>query len=194
MRRENDDYSDDGNTLLFSWTLIDWDWRKLNNENRNKSTQIVISASIIADGDNSKIDKRSSFIRNRPHNEYNISFTETDNLQNTDQTDSTASTNVRFSEQTLALIIVSALSLPNVSKNGLAIIDISKLIIVKVLNKRLSSFKVKYKCEFEPLWLTVNLAEKTQIKRVYIRNYENGLIRNRRLKILRVGKRKFLKI
>jgi hypothetical protein len=55
----------------------------------------------------------------------------------------------------------------------------------------LRSSGVKYKCELEPQWLTANIEEKAQIGRVHIRNYENGLIRNRRFKILKIGKRKF---
>jgi hypothetical protein len=37
------------------------------------------------------------------------------------------------------------------SEDGLAIVDISKLTTVKVLDKRSSSSGVEYKCEFEPL-------------------------------------------
>jgi len=117
-----------------------------------------------------------------------------------DQTDLIASTNgsgeaylsiARFSEQALALITVSASSLSDVSKDGLTIVDISKLTTIKILDKRSSSSGVKYKCELEPLWLATDLAERAQIGRVHIRSYENGLVRDRRLKTLRVGKRKF---
>jgi hypothetical protein len=152
---------------------------------------------MVAGGGDSEVDRGSSFIRNRPHNEYNTGSAETDNLQNTDQTDPIASTNssdlsiARFSEQTLALITVSASSLSDVGEDGLAIIDISKLTTVKVLDKRSSSSGVEYRCELEPLWLVAGLAKKAQIGRVHIRSYENGLVRDRRLKILRVGKRKF---
>jgi hypothetical protein len=110
----------------------------------------------------------SSFIRNRPHN--------------------------KFSEQTLALITVSASSLSDVREDGLTIVDISKLTTVKVLDKRSSSSGVEYKCELEPLWLAADLAERAQMGRVHIRSYENGLIRDRRLKTLRVRKRKFLEM
>jgi hypothetical protein len=46
------------------------------------------------------------------------------------------------------------------SEDGLAIVDISKLTTVKVLDKRSSSSGVEYKCEFEPLWLAADLAGK----------------------------------
>ena len=87
----------------------------------------------------------------------------------THQTDPVASTNssgeahlsiARFSKQTLALMTVSASSLSNVGEDGLAIVDIAKLTTVKVLDKRLSSSGVEYKCEFEPLWLAADLAER----------------------------------
>ena len=77
------------------------------------------------------------------------------------------------------------------SEDGPAIVDISKLITVKVLDKRSSLSRVEYKCELEPLWLTADLVERVQMGRVHIRSYENGLIRDRRLKTLRVRKRKF---
>src|SRR5277367_2684775 len=35
----------------------------------------------------SEVDRGSSFVRNRPHNEYDTDSAKTDNLQNTDQTD-----------------------------------------------------------------------------------------------------------
>jgi hypothetical protein len=154
---------------------------------------------MVAGGSDSEVDRGSSFIRNRLHNEYETGSAETDNLPNTDQTDPTTSTNssgeahlsiARFSEQTLALMTVSASSLSDVDKDGLTIVDISKLTTVKVLDKRSSSSGVEYKCELEPLWLAADLAERAQMGRVHIRSYENGLVRDRRLKTLRVRKRK----
>jgi hypothetical protein len=121
-----------------------------------------------------------------------------DNLQSTDQTEIIAKINgsgetylsiARSSEQTLALMIISVSSLFSAGKDGSAIINVSK-----VLDKRSSSSGVKYKCELEPLWLVADLVEGTQMGRVRIRNYENGLIRDKRLKTLRVGKRKFLEM
>ena len=135
---------------------------------------------MVAGGGDSEVDRGSSFVRNRPHNEYDIGSAETDNLQNTDQTDPIASTNssgethlpnARFSEQTL----VSASSLSDVGKDSLATVDISKLTTVKVLDTRSSSSGVEYKCELEPLWLAADLAERAQMGRVHIRSYENGL-------------------
>jgi hypothetical protein len=155
---------------------------------------------MVAAGGDPEVDRGSSFVRNRPHNEYDTDSAEADNLQNTDQADPIASTNssgethlsiTRFSGQTLALMAVSASSLSDVSEDGLVIVDISKLTTVKVLEKRSSSSGVEYKCELEPLWLTADMAERAQMGRVHIRNYENGLVRDRRLKTLRVGKRKF---
>jgi hypothetical protein len=89
---------------------------------------------------------------------------------------------------------VSASSLSDVSEDGLAIVDISKLTTVKVLDKWSSSSGVEYKCELEPLWLAADIAERAQMGRVHIRSYENGLVRDRRLNVLRVGKRKFSKM
>jgi hypothetical protein len=118
-----------------------------------------------------------------------------DNLQSTDQTELIASINgsdkthlsiARSSEQTLALMTVLASSLSDVGEDGPAIVNVSK-----VLDKRSSSSGVEYKCELEPLWLAADLVEGAQMGRVCIRSYENGLIRDRRLKTLRVGKRKF---
>jgi hypothetical protein len=123
---------------------------------------------MIAGSGDLEVNTGSSFIRNRPHN--------------------------KFSEQTLALITVSASSLSDVREDGLTIVDISKLTTVKVLDKRSSSSGVEYKCELEPLWLAADLAERAQMGRVHIRSYENGLIRDRRLKTLRVRKRKFLEM
>ena len=126
---------------------------------------------------------------------YDSSSVEMDNLQSTDQTEVIASINgfgetylsiTRSSEQTLALMIISASSLSGADEDGSAIINVSK-----VLDKRSSSSGIEYKCELEPLWLAADLVEGTQMRRVRIRSYENGLIRDKRLKTLRVGKRKF---
>jgi hypothetical protein len=60
--RRDDDHSDDGNT----------------------GTQTVTSASMVAGSGDSEVDRGSSFVRNRPHNEYDTGSVETDNLQSTD--------------------------------------------------------------------------------------------------------------
>src|SRR5207248_8059338 len=116
-----------------------------------------------AGGSNSEVNQGSSL------NEYDTSSVETDNLQSTNQTKPITSTYgsgethlsiARPSEQILALITVSASSLSDASEDGPAIIDVSKLTTVKVLDKRSSSSGVEYKCEFEPLWLATDLAER----------------------------------
>jgi len=146
--------------------------------------------------DDPEVDQGSSL------NEYDTDSVETDNLQSTDQTEPIASTYssgethlsiARPSEQILALITVSASNLSDAGEDGPARIDVSKLTTVKVLDKRssLSGVGVEYKCEFEPLWLAADLAERVQMGGVHIQSYENGLVRDRRLKTLRVGKRKF---
>ena len=155
---------------------------------------------MVAGGNNSEVDQGSSLARNRPRNEYDTDSVETDNLQSMDQTESIASTysssethlsTARHSEQIPALTTVSAPNLSDAGEDGPAIIDVSKLKTVKVLDKRSSSSGVEYKCEFEPLWLAADLAERAPMRRVHIRSYENGLVRDRRLKTLRVEKRKF---
>jgi hypothetical protein len=126
--------------------------------------------------------------------------TEIGNLQSPDQTGPIASTGeahlliAESSEPTLALMTVSASSLSNVGEDGLLIVDISKLAMLKVLDKRLSSSGVEYECELKPLWLTAHLAERAQMGRVHIRNFERELVRNWRLDILRVSKRKLPEI
>jgi hypothetical protein len=42
---------------------------------------------MITGGGDSEVDRGSSFVRNRPHNEYDTGSVETDNLQSTDQTE-----------------------------------------------------------------------------------------------------------
>ena len=69
--------------------------------------------------------------------------------------------------------------------------DISKLTIVKILDKRSNASGVEYECELEPLWLAADLVEKARMGRVCICGYENGLVRAGRLVRLRAGKRKF---
>jgi hypothetical protein len=112
---------------------------------------------------------------NRSRNEYDTGSTETDNLQSTDETESIASAYgsgeihlsiARPSEQILALITVSASSLSDAGEDGPVIIDVSKLTTVKILDKRLSSSGVEYKCELEPLWLAADMAERAQMGRV----------------------------
>jgi hypothetical protein len=51
---------------------------------------------------------------------------------------------------------VSAFSLPNLDKDGPTIINILIFIITKILDKRLSSSGIKYKCGIKPLWLVAD--------------------------------------
>ena len=108
-------------------------------------------------------------------------------MQSTDQTEPITSTCrsgethpsiARPSEQILALRTVSASSLSDAGEDGPAIIDVSKLTTVKVLDKRSGSSRVEYKCELGPLWLAADLVERAQMGRVHIRSYENGLVRD----------------
>jgi hypothetical protein len=61
--------------------------------------------------------------------------------------------------------------------------------ITNITDKRIGSSGTQYKCELKPVWLPINLVENAQIRPVYIRNYENGLVRAERLKTLRSRKR-----
>jgi len=65
---------------------------------------------MIAGGGDSEVNRGSSFIRNRPHNEHDTSSADTDSLPNTDQTDLITNTNssgethlsiARFSDQSM---------------------------------------------------------------------------------------------
>ena len=62
--------------------------------------------------------------------------------------------------KTLAPMTVSASSLLDVTEDGLATVNISKLMTAKVLDRRSTSSGVTYKCELEPLWLAADLVEK----------------------------------
>jgi hypothetical protein len=61
-----------------------------------------------------------------------------------------------FSQQTLAPMTISPSSLPNATKDGLAMIDISKLTAAKMLDKRSSPCAVEHRCELEPPWLAAD--------------------------------------
>ncbi|OLE53157.1 MAG: hypothetical protein AUG51_14500 [Acidobacteria bacterium 13_1_20CM_3_53_8] len=96
--------------------------------------------------------------------------------------------------QTLAPTTVSGSSLPDLDKDGPVTVDISNFTATKILDKRPSPSGVEYRCELAPLWLSLDLVEKTKMGRVQIRNYENGLIRANRLGALRERKRKLLQM
>jgi hypothetical protein len=132
-----------------------------------------------------KIDVASSSLRDRLHNEHDIGSAETDNLQRANQTEPVVNTNVSVepplsiaesSGQTFAPTTVSASSLPDLGEGGPVMVDISNFTAAKILDERLSSSEVEYRCDFEPRWLAAELMEKAKMRRVYIRNYKNGLI------------------
>lgn len=82
-------------------------------------------------------------------------------------------------------------SIADLRKDGPATVDVSKLATTKILDKRFSPSGLEYKCELEPLWLTIDLVEKVSMGRVHARSYERGLVQAERLKTLRGRKRKF---
>jgi hypothetical protein len=60
-------------------------------------------------------------------------------------------------EQPLAAMTASVSSLTNLNKDGLMMVDISKLTTVKILDKRSNASGVAYECALEPLWLAVEI-------------------------------------
>jgi len=87
--------------------------------------------------------------------------------------------------QTLA--IASASSPPYPSDDAVAMADISNFKTTKIMDKRLGPSRVEYNCEFEQLWLTIDLVEKALMGRCY----EHGLIRKGRCRTLKERKRSF---
>jgi hypothetical protein len=117
---------------------------------------------------------------------------EAGNLQKADQTNPIANTDdsdgARLSiAESSGQILVSALRSPARGEDGPVMVDISNFTTAKILDKQSSPFKVKYRCEFEPLWLPGDLVEKVQMD---IRSYENEIVRAGRLGTLRGRKRK----
>jgi hypothetical protein len=116
-------------------------------------------------------------------------------LQKADQTNPVANTDdsdrapLSIAESS-GQILVSALSSPDRGKDWPVMVDISNFTTAKILDKQSSPFGVKYRCEFEPLWLPGDLVEKVQMGRVHIRSYENEIVRAGRLGTLRGRKRK----
>jgi hypothetical protein len=74
------------------------------------------------------------------------------------------------------------------------IINISYFTIARILDKRLNPFRVEYRCELEPLWLSTELVKEMPMGGVRVRSYENGFIRVDRLGTLRDKKRKHSQI
>ena len=86
----------------------------------------------------------------------------------------------------------TASSLPDLCEKTLVRVNISDFTIAKVIDKRSGPSGVEYKCEFQPLWWAALSAEAAQMGCVHIRDYENKLVRSRRLETLR--KRKFSQV
>src|SRR2546423_13129288 len=91
--------------------------------------------------------------------------------------------------QTLA--IASASSPPYPSDDAVAMADISNFKTTKIMDKRPGPSRVGYNCEFEQLWLTIDLVGKALMGRIRIRCYEHGLIRKGRCRTLKERKRSF---
>ena len=141
----------------------------------------------------------SSSLRDRSYNEHDTDSVKADDLQGAGRTASVINTSVfdeaplssaESSRQTLTSVTVSASSLPNIGKNDPVVIDISCFTTAKILDKRSSPFKVEYRCELGPVWLSLVLVKEIPMGDVRIRSYENIFIRADRLGILRDRKRK----
>jgi DNA-directed RNA polymerase subunit H (RpoH/RPB5) len=144
----------------------------------------------------------SSSLRDRSYIEHNTGSVKADDLQGAGQTAPVINTPVfdeaplltaESSGQTLTSVTVSASSLPNIGEND-PVINISCFMTAKILNKRLSPFRVEYRCELKPVWLSSVLVKEIPMGGVRIRSYKNGLIRADRLGTLRDRKRKHSQI
>jgi hypothetical protein len=86
-----------------------------------------------------KVNAASSSLRDRPHNEHDISSAETDKLQRANQTEPVINTNIsNGAPQTLG-------------EGDPAMVDISNFTAAKILDERPSPSGVEYRCELEPL-------------------------------------------
>jgi hypothetical protein len=94
--------------------------------------------------------------------------------------------------QTLA--IASASSPPYSSGDAVATADISNFKTTKIVDKRLGASRAEDNCEFEPLWLTIDLVEKALMGRIRIRRYDHGLIRRGHCRTLKVRQRKLSRV
>ena len=115
---------------------------------------------------------------------------QTESIVNTDGPDEPSSSIATPSEQTLFPARASPSSLPNLGDGGLTLVDISKFMAIKILDKRSGLSGVEYECEVGRVWLAANLVEKVSGGRVRVRSYEDGLTRERRRGTLRPNKRK----
>jgi hypothetical protein len=61
-----------------------------------------------------------------------------------------------------------------ISEDDPVIVDISTFTITKILDKQSSPYKVKYRCELEPLWLPADLVKEVWMGCVHVRSYEKG--------------------
>lgn len=68
-------------------------------------------------------------------------------------------------------------SLPDLGEDGPALVNMSTLKVLNVLDRRSGLSGDQYKCALEPMWFAADLAEKAQMGDFYIRAYENGLVR-----------------
>jgi hypothetical protein len=91
--------------------------------------------------------------------------------------------------QPLALAPATASSLSVLGNDALATVNNSNRTVTKIVDKRLGPFGVEYKCEFESLWLPVDLVVKMEMGSVHAQGYERNLIRAGRLGTLRKRKR-----
>jgi hypothetical protein len=102
------------------------------------------------------------------------------------------------SQEVLAAVTVPPSSLPDLSENGPAIVDISRfrtivevstLKVVNNLDRQSGPSGDEYECELEPVWFAADLVEKAQMGRFHIRAYESRLVRARLVGTLRLAKR-----
>lgn len=71
-------------------------------------------------------------------------------------------------------------------------IPISQVSVVRIVDKRLGSAEIEYKCELGSQWMSSAIVQRMQMGSVRMRSYEEGLVRAAYLEPLRSRKRKFL--
>jgi hypothetical protein len=135
------------------------------------STEAVGGDSTVAGDGNLEAEKTKSIVRNRPHNENDIPFVETSQLQRVRQIEIIVNINgagevvlavningsnsapvpiAQCSDQTLALATRLASSSLDVGQERLARVDMSRFRTTKILDKRSSPSGDEYKYEPEP--------------------------------------------
>ena len=120
-------------------------------------------------------------------NEHDALSAEKDSLLRADEVASIS--NAQPSQEVLGSVTVPATSLPDLGEDGPAIVNMSTLKVLNVLDRRSGPSGDQYKCALEPMWFAADLAEKAQMGDFHIRAYKNGLVRARRLSTLRSRKR-----